>query len=91
MLGTRNLSRSDILSVLDVAGALKKMPPARIGTPLKGKRMFNFFSEPSTRTKTSFTLAARKLGCEVLDFSPSSSSLSKGETLIDTAKTIESM
>lgn len=91
LLGTRDLTRQEILSVLDVATALKQTPPEKIGQPLKGKRLFNFFVEPSTRTKTSFALAARRLGCEVVDFSPSASSFKKGESLIDTAKTIESM
>ncbi len=59
--------------------------------PLQGRRLFNFFVEPSTRTKTSFAIAARRLGAEVIDFSPSASSLAKGESLKDTARTIESM
>ena len=48
-------------------------------------------SKPSTRTRTSFSLAARRLGADTIDFSPSGSSLSKGETFIDTAKNIEAM
>src|SRR5439155_23345362 len=51
----------------------------------------NLFFEPSTRTRTSFSLAARRLSADTLDFTPSSSSLSKGETFIDTAKNIEAM
>jgi aspartate carbamoyltransferase catalytic subunit len=58
---------------------------------LKGKVVVNLFYEPSTRTRMSFGLAARRLGADVLDFSPSGSSTSKGETFIDTAKNIEAM
>ncbi|NQT11218.1 MAG: aspartate carbamoyltransferase catalytic subunit, partial [Planctomycetes bacterium] len=58
---------------------------------LEGKTCVNMFFEDSTRTRTSFTLAARRLGAGTLDFSPSTSSLSKGETVIDTAKNIEAM
>src|SRR6187549_1169241 len=88
LLGTKDLSRDDILLVLDVAVELAELKDA---APLKGKRLFNFFVEPSTRTKTSFSLAARRLGADVVDFSPASSSLTKGESLKDTARTIESM
>ena len=58
---------------------------------LKGKVVVNLFYEPSTRTRMSFGLAARRLGADVLDFSPSGSSTAKGETFIDTAKNIEAM
>ena len=88
LLGTKDLSREDISLVLDVAEAI---PSVRASAPLKGRRLFNFFVEPSTRTRTSFSLAARSLGADVVDFSPSNSSLTKGESLKDTARTIESM
>jgi len=88
LLGTKDLSPNDISLVLDVAEELSTLKDA---APLKGKRLFNFFVEPSTRTKTSFALAARRLGADVVDFSPASSSLTKGESLKDTARTIESM
>jgi len=88
LLGTKDLSPKDISLVLDVAEELSALKDA---APLKGKRLFNFFVEPSTRTKTSFALAARRLGAEVVDFSPANSSLTKGESLKDTARTIESM
>jgi aspartate carbamoyltransferase catalytic subunit len=58
---------------------------------LSGKTCANLFFESSTRTKTSFSLAARRLGADTVDFSSSGSSLSKGETFIDTAKNIEAM
>ena len=58
---------------------------------LNGKTVVNLFFEPSTRRRTSFSLAARRLGADTIDFSPSGSSISKGETFIDTAKNIEAM
>jgi aspartate carbamoyltransferase catalytic subunit len=58
---------------------------------LPGKTCVNLFFENSTRTKTSFALAARRLGADVVDFSAATSSLGKGETIIDTAKNIEAM
>jgi aspartate carbamoyltransferase catalytic subunit len=58
---------------------------------LKGKVVVNLFYEPSTRTRVSFGLAARRLGADTLDFSPGGSSTAKGETFIDTAKNIEAM
>jgi aspartate carbamoyltransferase catalytic subunit len=58
---------------------------------LAGRTCANLFFENSTRTRTSFSLAARRLGADVIDFSASNSSLSKGETFIDTAKNIEAM
>jgi aspartate carbamoyltransferase catalytic subunit len=88
LLGTKDLSASDISLVLDVAEELVAQKDV---APLKGRRLFNFFVEPSTRTKTSFSLAGRRLGAEIVDFSPASSSLTKGESLKDTARTIESM
>src|SRR5207248_2548629 len=58
---------------------------------LKGKVVANLFYEPSTRTRVSFGLAARRLGADTLDFSPGGSSTAKGETFIDTARNIEAM
>ncbi|MDR0870386.1 MAG: aspartate carbamoyltransferase catalytic subunit, partial [Planctomycetaceae bacterium] len=58
---------------------------------LAGKTCVNLFFENSTRTRTSFALAARRLGADVVEFSASTSSLAKGETIIDTAKNIEAM
>jgi aspartate carbamoyltransferase catalytic subunit len=88
LLGTKDLSRDEILLALSVAEQVRDLKGEK---PLQGRRLFNFFVEPSTRTKTSFSLAARSLGVEVVDFSPSGSSLTKGESLKDTARTIESM
>lgn len=89
LLGIRDLTRGDLEAVLSLARQLKKSPPA--APPLKGRRLLTFFVESSTRTKTSFGIAARWLGAEVVDVSPVGSSLSKGESLNDTARTIDSM
>ncbi len=70
------------------SGKLDLSPFRRL---LPGKTCVNLFFENSTRTRNSFSLAARRLGADTLDFSPSTSSLSKGETFIDTAKNIEAM
>jgi aspartate carbamoyltransferase catalytic subunit len=93
LLGLENLSAEEITLVLDTAEWFKaaaaegrKKVPA-----LAGKTVANLFFEASTRTKTSFALAARRLGADTVDFSASGSSLSKGETFIDTAKNIEAM
>jgi aspartate carbamoyltransferase catalytic subunit len=64
--------------------------PAR-GTALRGRTVVNLFFEPSTRTRASFTLAARRLGAEVLDFDPEGSSAAKGETLEDTLLNLQAM
>src|SRR5262249_25383770 len=93
LLGLEDLSRSEMQLVLDRAeqfvaisqGGRKKR------TDLKAKVIANLFFEPSTRTRTSFGLAARRLSGDTLDFTPGGSSLSKGETFIDTAKNIEAM
>ncbi len=93
LLGLEALSKEDILTLLHTAVELK----AATGgckdklSILSGKTVANMFFENSTRTRNSFSLAARRLGADTVEFSASSSSLSKGETLIDTAKTIEAM
>ncbi len=93
LLGLEELSSQEIGTILDVAetfvDASERQRKKR--TNLTGKVVVNLFFEPSTRTRTSFGLAARRLSADVLDFTPSSSSLSKGETFIDTAKNIEAM
>src|SRR5690349_25148838 len=88
LLGTKDLSAKDITLVLDVAEELAALKDA---APLKASRLFNSFVEPSTRTKTSFGLPAPRLGAKVSDFSPSTSTLTKGESLKDTARTTEPM
>jgi aspartate carbamoyltransferase catalytic subunit len=77
-----------IHSIFDLADRLSNNSGNDI---LKGKVVANLFFEPSTRTRISFGRAARKMGADVLDFSPSGSSTSKGETFIDTARNIEAL
>jgi len=93
LLGLEELSAREIETVLSVGTAFKAMPDAELRdrAPLRGHRVFTLFLETSTRTKTSFVLAARRLGAEVVDFSPASSAIMKGESLKDTAKNIEAM
>lgn len=93
LLGLEHLSAQQITTILDLAdhfhdlthGASKKLQV------LNGMVVANLFFENSTRTKTSFNIAARRLGADTVDFSASGSSLSKGETFVDTALTIEAM
>jgi aspartate carbamoyltransferase catalytic subunit len=93
LLGLEDLAAADLSRLLDTAerfvgvgyaGAAKR-------DDLKGRLVVNLFFEPSTRTRVSFGLAARRLGADVQDFSPSGSSTAKGETFIDTARNIEAM
>ncbi len=93
LLGLEELSSQEISTILDIAETFVEPSerPRKKRTNLAGKVVVNLFFEPSTRTRTSFGLAARRLSADVLDFTPSSSSLSKGETFIDTAKNIEAM
>ncbi len=93
LLGLDELSADEINVILDAAEAFKEATGGcrRKMTTLTGMTLANLFFENSTRTRTSFSLAARRLGADVVDFSPGGSSLSKGETFIDTAKNIEAM
>ena len=93
LLGLEHLSADQLTTVLDLAAHYDRITNG--GTQrlnvLKGIVVANLFFENSTRTRTSFSLAARRLGADTVDFTASSSSLSKGETFIDTAQTIEAM
>lgn len=90
LLGLEELDREDIVTILDLAKHFSQDNRTKRGN-LAGRVVVNLFFEPSTRTRMSFGLAARRLGADVMDFSPSGSSTSKGETFIDTAKNIEAM
>jgi aspartate carbamoyltransferase catalytic subunit len=94
LLSAADLTRDDALLVLDTAEELaqvaqratvKKLPT------LRGRTVVNLFFEDSTRTRTSFELAAKRLSADVINFSAKGSSVSKGETLKDTALTLEAM
>ncbi len=93
LLGLEELTAEEIGVLLDTADLFRQAFDAgeRKFSLLSGKTCVNLFFENSTRTRTSFSLAARRLGADVVDFSASTSSLSKGETVIDTAKNLESM
>jgi aspartate carbamoyltransferase catalytic subunit len=92
-LDLESLSAPELLCVLDTAARFKQATNGcRSKLPvLTGKTTCNLFFENSTRTRTSFSLAARRLGADTVEFAASSSSLSKGETFIDTAKNIQAM
>ncbi|MBT5019976.1 MAG: aspartate carbamoyltransferase, partial [Planctomicrobium sp.] len=92
LLGLEKLERFEIELILDHAAEFKELQATRSKLKhLDGVVVANLFFEPSTRTKTSFNLAAKRLSADTVDFTASGSSLSKGETFIDTALTIESM
>jgi len=93
LLGLEELSAEEITLVLDKAEVFRKALDAgqRRFPLLGGKTCVNLFFEDSTRTRTSFGLAARRLGADMVDFSAATSSLSKGETVIDTAKNLQAM
>jgi len=85
------LSVAELTTLLDTATAFKTVGTREIKKvpALRGKTMVNFFVEPSTRTRVSFELAALRLSADVINISASTSSLTKGETLKDTAKILE--
>lgn len=87
---TDGLLEAEIRYLLTATRAIAKRAD-EIKPLLAGRTVVNLFLEPSTRTRTSFEVAVRKLGGSLLNFSSSGSSLSKGETLIDTARTIQAM
>lgn len=93
MLGLEYLTAEEIVAVLDTARALSEVSRRSIKKvpALRGKVAVNLFFEDSTRTKTSFSLAAQRMSMDVIDLAVSTSSVSKGETLRDTARNIEAM
>lgn len=92
-LGLYNVSAEEINEILDTAVAMKDILTRTVKKvpTLRGKTVINLFYEPSTRTKFSFNLAAKRLSADVMSISKSSSSIAKGESLLDTAKTMEVM
>jgi aspartate carbamoyltransferase catalytic subunit len=93
LLGLEELSADEIRMVLDTALSFKEVSTRSVKKvpALRGRVVVNAFFEDSTRTRTSFALAAQRLSADVLDFSEKTSSTSKGETLIDTVRNIEAM
>src|SRR3954463_8902056 len=93
LLGLEELSAEEIRFLLDTALSFKEVSTRSVKKvpALRGRVVVNAFWEASTRTRTSFELAAQRLSADVIDFSEKGSSVSKGETLIDTARNIEAM
>lgn len=93
LLGIQELHREEICSILDTAESFKEVltrPIKKVPT-LRGKTVINLFHEPSTRTRISFEIAGKRLSADTINISPSTSSLTKGESLIDMGKTLEAM
>lgn len=93
LLGIRDLSAAEINGILDTAENFREISNREIKKvpTLRGKTIINLFFESSTRTRTSFELAAKRLSADAVNISVSSSSLSKGETLLDTAMNLDAM
>jgi len=93
LLGIAGLTRPDAEALLDLADALvavNRQKEKKLGL-LRGRTQVNLFFEASTRTQSSFELAGKRLGADVVNMSPRTSSMTKGETLIDTAVTLNAM
>jgi aspartate carbamoyltransferase catalytic subunit len=93
LLGIEGLSRGEIISLLDMseAAATLSRQVAKKRDDLRGRTLINLFFEASTRTQSSFELAGKRLGADVMNMSVGTSSVQKGETLIDTAVTLNAM
>ncbi len=93
LLGLEYLDKEEIDLILETAKPFKELFTRSVKKvpPLRGKTVVLLFYEPSTRTRISFELAAKRLSADVLNISASTSSVAKGESLIDTAKTLEAM
>ncbi len=93
LLGIRNLSAEEIVGILNTAENFREINQREIKKvpTLRGKTVINLFFESSTRTRTSFELAAKRLSADAINISVSSSALTKGETLIDTAMNLDAM
>jgi aspartate carbamoyltransferase catalytic subunit len=93
LLGIADLTRAEIYLILDTAEAMREIgqrPIKKVPT-LRGKTVVNLFYEPSTRTRTSFEIAEKRLSADTLNIAVATSSVLKGETLVDTAMNIEAM
>lgn len=93
LLGIRELSVEEITTILDTAESFKEVSSRAIKKvpALRGKTVINLFFEASTRTRTSFEIAAKRLSADAVNISASTSSVSKGESLIDTAQNLQAM
>src|SRR3954470_14966992 len=93
LLGIEGLTPDEITLILDTAVAMKEVGTRAIKKvpALRGRTVVNLFFEPSTRTRLSFELAEKRLSADTMGMTTSGSSVVKGETLIDTARTLEAM
>jgi aspartate carbamoyltransferase catalytic subunit len=93
LLGLRDLSADEISFILDTAEGFEQISKRAVkkAPALRGKLVVNLFFEDSTRTRNSFILAASRLSADIINFTQKSSSVSKGETLLDTARNLEAM
>jgi aspartate carbamoyltransferase catalytic subunit len=93
LLGLRELSAEEITYILDTAAGFEQLSSRAVkkAPALRGKLVVNLFFEDSTRTRNSFALAAGRLSADVVEFTKKDSSVSKGETLLDTARNLEAM
>jgi aspartate carbamoyltransferase catalytic subunit len=93
LLGIRELSAGEITHILDMAESFRDISRREIKKvpALRGRTVINLFFEPSTRTRTSFEIAAKRLSADAINVSASTSSMTKGETLLDTARNLEAM
>src|SRR5215210_5413324 len=93
LLGIRELSAREITHLLDTAESFRDISQREIKKVpiLRGRTVINLFFEPSTRTRTSFEIAAKRLSADAINISASTSSVTKGETLLDTARNLEAM
>ena len=93
LLSLEELSREEIGVLLDTAESFKEVLSRDVKKvpSLRGKTVANLFFEPSTRTRTSFELAAKRLSADIINFQAAGSSVQKGESLVDTARNIEAM
>jgi len=91
LLGIEDLDRAEIERLLDSGRHFKSVPPRKKLDALRGRSIVNLFFEPSTRTRTSFEIAAKRLGADTIGIQTLGSSLSKGESLVDTLNTLAAM
>ena len=93
ILGIATLSAADVVTVLDLGERFLEIAtrPIKKVPTLRGKTVINLFLEPSTRTRTSFEIAAKRLSADAINISGAASSTTKGETLMDTARNLDAM
>ena len=93
LLGIEDLDRADIERILHTAERMREVGERVVKKvpTLRGRTIVNLFFEPSTRTRASFEIAGKRLSADVINFSPSSSSLKKAESILDTARTLDAM